>query len=100
MIRHTVLFALEGFPSEEAKKEQLQQIKQALEALPAAIDALLSMKVYINCNPEEPYDFLLEATLASMEELPLYAEHPRHQQVVAELIKPYMKLRAAIDCTL
>lgn len=99
MIRHIVLFTLEGFPSETEKRVHLLQIKDALEALPDEIEGLKGMKVFLNENAEEPYDFLLEAFLERLEDLPLYAEHPAHMKVVQELIAPYKSARAAIDFT-
>lgn len=100
MIRHIVLFELDGFASDDARREHLVAIKQALEALPNEIAVLRHMHVAINLNPNEPYHFLLEAHVDSLQELPLYSDHPAHLRVVRELIAPYKKGRAAIDIEL
>lgn len=97
MIRHLVTFTLEGFASPDVAQAHLQQIKVALEALPAIIPALKAMHVYPNENPAEAVGFILEADLDSWQDLPLYAEHPDHQKAVKELIAPYKKGRACVD---
>lgn len=100
MLKHVVLFALEGFVSPEAKAAHLEQIKKALEALPDRIPALRRMVVHLNQNPREAYDFVLEAYLDSLDELSLYADHPDHLEIVRELIKPHVRARACIDYTI
>ncbi len=99
MFRHIVLFALDKdlFIGSEAQGLQLAKIKSLLEALPSKIEVLSDLKVYLNENPEEEYDFALEAWLPSAEDLPLYAQHPEHLLIVKEEIKPFLKKRACVD---
>lgn len=100
MLKHVVLFSLVDFESEAKRDAQLAHIKQALEALPELIPALHSLKVYLNENPDESYDFALEAIVDDLEALAQYAEHPEHQRVAREDIKPYVKARACVDFTI
>lgn len=100
MIKHIVLFALEGFSSDEAKAQHLGDLKVALEGLVGQIDSLMRMEVYLNENPREQYDLMLEAVTASMDDLASYSAHPLHQEIVARLIKPYLKARACVDFSL
>lgn len=97
MIRHIVLFELGGFDSMDAQIEHLRKIKESLEALPRVIGSLENLHVSFNQNPEEPYSFLLEATVKDLSALRDYSEHPAHIAVVKELIAPYKRGRAAID---
>lgn len=97
MLKHVVLFSLDGFETQEEKLIVLAKIKVELERLPESISALRSMKVSVNENPKESYDFMLEALVGSIEALPLYADHPDHVEVVRSLIKPYLKARACVD---
>lgn len=97
MLRHIVLFALEGFESPEQRAAHLEHIKRSLERLPEVIAPLESLSVHLNENPAEAYDFALEAIVPSLEELPAYAQHPEHLRIVQELIKPYLKQRACVD---
>ncbi len=99
MFRHIVLFAFDDskFASKAEKEKQLTKIKTALEALVQTIDCLSELKVYFNENPDEAYDFMLEAYLPTAEDLPTYALHPEHLKVAKELVKPYLKSRACVD---
>ena len=58
MIKHIVLFKLE---ESEHKNVRLQEIRDRLEALVQVIPELKEMQVGINVNPEEKWDFSLEA---------------------------------------
>jgi hypothetical protein len=62
MIKHIVLFKLE---ESEHKNVRLQEIRDRLEALVQVIPELKEMQVGINVNPEEKWDFSLEAVVAA-----------------------------------
>ena len=100
MLRHIVLFRLKPFDNEEDKLRQLNLIKSELEALQSLIPAINFMRMYINENPAEDFDFMLETEVASIEELPKYAEHPEHIRVASQYIKPYAEKRACVDFTI
>ena len=100
MLRHIVLFKLKHFDNEEDKLRQLNLIKSELEVLQSLIPAINFMRVYINENPAEDFDFMLETEVASIEDLPKYAEHPEHISVASQYIKPYAERRACVDFTI
>ena len=77
MIKHIVLFKLE---ESEHKNVRLQE-----------------MQVGINVNPEEKWDFSLEAVVADLHALEVYANHPAHQEIVKTLIAPVKVDRACVD---
>ena len=87
MIKHIVLFKLE---ESEHKNVRLQEIRDRLEALVQVIPELKEMQVGINVNPEEKWDFSLDA-------LEVYANHPAHQEIVKTLIAPVKVDRACVD---
>ena len=97
MIRHVVIFQLEGFTSEAEKTQSLECIKSELEALPKEIQALHTLKVSFNANPEEPQSCMLEATVSNWEDLKAYSNHPSHLRIAKEKINPFRKGRVAID---
>ena len=66
MIKHIVLFKLE---ESEHKNVRLQEIRDRLEALVQVIPELKEMQVGINVNPEEKWDFSLEAVVADLHAL-------------------------------
>lgn len=100
MLKHIVLFKLKTFASLQDKQRQLELIKKELEALPSLIPAIEELQVSFNENPNEAYDFMLETAVASLEDLPKYADHPEHVRVAQEYIKPYLEARACVDITI
>ena len=70
MIKHIVLFKLE---ESEHKNVRLQEIRDRLE------------------------DFSLEAVVADLHALEVYANHPAHQEIVKTLIAPVKVDRACVD---
>ncbi|MDY6121900.1 MAG: Dabb family protein [Porphyromonas sp.] len=97
MLRHIVLFALDGFPTPGDKQRHLLRIKTSLEVLPKEIESLNSLTVRLNVNHEEEYDFALEADFNCENCLKAYQEHPLHQRVIDDFVKPYIKSRACVD---
>ena len=74
MIKHIVLFKLE---ESEHKNVRLQEIRDRLEALVQVIPELKEMQVGINVNPEEKWDFSLEAVVADLHALEVYAHRSK-----------------------
>lgn len=97
MIKHIVMFRLAEFETVEAKTTHLQKIKEALEALTPLIEPLHDMRVFLNVNSSEEYDFMLEADLDSLSDVKAYADHPAHMEVVRKLIAPFKVARACVD---
>lgn len=95
MIHHIVLFklSLQG----DEKQHQIAVIKEKLEALPESIKALKELRVGVNFNEKEEYDFMLEALLEEEKDIELYALHPLHQAVLINEIKPFLEKRACVD---
>lgn len=96
MVRHIVMFKLKEFGTPEAKSAKLAEIKSGLEALVEKIDVLKSMKVGINANPAEVFDFVLESEFEQMEHVDIYAKHPDHV-AIAKIIGEVREGRAGID---
>jgi len=98
MVKHTVLFKLKEFFSEEEKMRKINQIKLALLNLKTIIEELQSIEVGINENPKEQYDIVLTTTHNSMDDLQAYAVHPSHQ-AVGKIIREVLESRACVDYT-
>lgn len=94
MIKHIVLFK---FKNSADKADQLSQIKTELEKLPAIIPELREIHVGLNINPSESWDLSLEAIVANLQDLDIYANHPAHQQIVKNRIAPIKEDRACVD---
>lgn len=65
-------------------------------ALPSQIDVLENMEVGINENPAEDWDVVLTATVPTMADVAVYAQHPAHVAAAA-IIAPLKADRACVD---
>ena len=93
MIKHIVMFRLEG----QGTAEVAARFKEAIEALPAQIPQLVSAEVGINDGPDAGnWTIVLTATCADYADLAAYAAHPAHLACVA-IIKPLLAARACVD---
>ncbi|MBD5163381.1 MAG: Dabb family protein [Bacteroidales bacterium] len=95
MVKHIVMFRLNGTPEEKAALGA--QFKTAIEALPAQIEQLDAVEVGLNDGPAEGnWDIVLTALSADYEALNAYAVHPAHVACVA-IIKAAINQRACVD---
>ena len=100
MVKHIVLFKFNDFSSEAETKEKLNEITDALLNLLDKVEALNSIEIGINENPNEQFDLSLTSTHDSMDKLKEYATHPDHVQVSKELIRPILASRSCVDYSL
>ncbi|KGN95956.1 hypothetical protein HQ39_03035 [Porphyromonas sp. COT-108 OH2963] len=96
-LKHYVLFEFQTEISEEKKRQILIDIQKDFHNLPEQIAELQDLRIEVNVNPNEQYDFILIATVADLNALSIYAKHEAHQTLVQKYIKPYCSLRACVD---
>ncbi len=96
MVKHIVTFQLTGTADE--RRQVAQRFKAALEALPQQIDVLKSIEVGINENPDEQWDVVLTAIVATLADVETYAKHPAHVAAAA-LLAGHKANRACVDYT-
>ena len=96
MVKHIVTFQLTGTADE--RRQVAQRFKAALEALPQQIDVLKSIEVGINENPDEQWDVVLTAIVATLADVETYAKHPAHVAAAA-LLASHKANRACVDYT-
>ncbi|HXK76715.1 MAG TPA: Dabb family protein [Bacteroidaceae bacterium] len=96
MIKHNVLFKLNEDLSAAQITKLKTDFKNAIEALPNAIDVIQSIEVGFNENPEESFDIALMCEVATMEDVAIYAKHPAHIKA-ASIIKDHVVYRACAD---
>lgn len=93
MIKHIVMFRLEG----EGKELAAAQFKKAIEALPASVPQLKSAEIGIDLGHiAGNWDIVLTAVCANEADLAVYAAHPDHLACV-DIIKPMLAARACVD---
>lgn len=94
MFRHVVMF------------EWVDGVDPAdIEAMGAALDALVDTVPEVVSYLHGPdlgvsdgnYDYVIVGEYASVEDYVVYRDHPEHQRIIAELIKPHVAKRAAVQ---
>ncbi len=91
MLKHVVTWKMK----EEGKAENMQKIKEMLEALPPRISQIKSLAVGVNENGGE-YDIILITDFENIDDLKIYDAHPEHQKV-REFVRSVVETRIAVD---
>jgi hypothetical protein len=92
--RHVVLLQLD----DATTAEQRDAIVAALRALPAKIPQLRSYAVGSDAGlAGDNYDLAVVADFDSPDDYATYRDHPDHQQVITELIRPVLTGRVAVQ---
>jgi hypothetical protein len=94
MFRHIALFAWVA----DATDEQKQAVRDGLASLPGQIPELRSYCFGDDAGLREGnFDFGLVADFDDVDGWQAYSSHPAHQAVLADLIRPILANRAAIQ---
>ncbi len=94
MLRHVALFRWKP----EATAEDVSKIEAALRQLPAKIPSILSYRFGRDLGVQDGNaDFALVADFTDEAGLVTYANHPDHQIVLQNLIRPITAQREAIQ---
>jgi Stress responsive A/B Barrel Domain len=94
VLRHVALFRWK----EEATAEDVSKVEAALRQLPGKIPCIQSYRFGRDLGVQDGNaDFCLVADFSDEEGLRTYAEHPEHQAVINELIRPITARREAIQ---
>jgi hypothetical protein len=90
MIRHVVVFKTE-------KNAPLNEFKEKIENLKNEIKEIKHIEVGIDIKfDKNPSDFCVITEVESIKDLEIYANHPKHLEVI-EFIKPFIKQRCVVD---
>ncbi|WP_030917418.1 Dabb family protein [Streptosporangium amethystogenes] len=94
MFRHIVLFTW----TQEATDEQRARVVAELNKLPGAITEIRSYVLGADAgvNPGN-HQFAVVADFDSVDDYLVYRDHPLHQAMIAEHIKPIVASRAGIQ---
>lgn len=98
MIKHIVMFRFFDEADGRTKAENLAIAKGMLEALQGVVPTLLSSKVNLGADGQNPsnYDLVLEADYESMDALNEYIVHPEHKKV-GQFMAKVRESRACVD---
>lgn len=91
-LRHVVMFRFAPGTTEE----QRARLAEELRRLPAAIPEIAAYTVGPDAGlADGNFDFAVVGDFASAEDWQVYRDHPAHQAVIAEHIRPIVAERAA-----
>lgn len=97
MFRHVVVFVW----TPEATDGQKGAVAEALRALPGVIDTIRDYRIGADAGlAEGNSDFAVVADFDDVDGYLTYRDHPEHQRVIAELIRPILASRAAVQHTM
>jgi len=94
MIRHIVMFSWVEGTTDAA----IESVSRELDAMANDIDSLIAFRhgPDIGANTGN-HDYAVTADFADRDGYLAYRDHPRHRQVVAEVIAPLMASRSAVQ---
>lgn len=94
MIRHIVLFTW----TDDATDEQKATVTAELRKLPDAIPEIRSYTVGPDAGINEGnHAYAVVGDFDSVDDYLVYRDHPQHQAIIAEHIKPILAARAAVQ---
>jgi hypothetical protein len=92
MLRHVVLLRWK----EGATEAEKRAVEEGLRALPAAIPQIRRYELGADAGlAEGNFDFALVADFDSPADFVTYQEHPEHQRLLRERLRPAIAARAA-----
>jgi len=91
MIRHVVILDLAKNAPKELIKDKILELKNIISEI-----INIEVGVDINFDPS-PSDLCIIADFKNIKDLEIYANHPKHLEVIKEYIKPYLITRKVTD---
>ncbi len=94
MFRHVVMI---GF-SDEATEEQKQALRDGLTALPEKIREIRAYRIGDDAGlAPDNYDLVIVGDFEDQDGFLIYRDHPVHQDLVKNLLRPITARRAAVQ---
>ena len=94
MLRHVVLFRFKPDTTEAAR----QALRKGLAAIPSTIS---EVRAYVYGDDLQMvsgnFDFAVVADFDDRHDFQTYAGHPKHQQLITDLIRPVVAERVAVQ---
>ncbi|MER7505085.1 Dabb family protein [Nonomuraea pusilla] len=94
MIRHIVLFTWTDGATDEQKAAVADELRALIGVIPEIRSFTVGHDAGIN---QGNHDFAVVADFDSVDDYLVYRDHPRHQEVIAQRIKPILASRAAVQ---
>jgi len=91
MIKHIVILKLK-------ENSPFGEIKEKITELKNYIPELIEIEVGIDIKfDQNSSDISITAIFKNINDLEIYANHPKHLEVIKNYIKPYLKERCVVD---
>jgi len=91
MIKHVVILTLK-------ENSPLKEIREKIVDLKTHIPEIIEIEVGIDIRfDKNPSDIAIITILKDKKDLEIYANHPKHLEVIKNYIKPYLKERRVVD---
>jgi len=91
MIKHVVILTLK-------ENSPLKEIRERIIDLKNHIREIIEIEVGIDINfDQNPSDISIIAIFKNIKDLEIYANHPKHLEVINNYIKPHLKKRCVVD---
>jgi len=76
----------------------VEAMATALDALVATVPEVVSYQHGLDAGISDGnFDYVIVGDYASVDDYAVYRDHPEHQRIIAELIKPHVAKRAAVQ---
>ncbi len=94
MFRHVVMFEWK----DGVDPADIESAGTALDALVVTMPEVISYVHGPDAGVSDGnFDYVIVGDYATVEDYAVYRDHPEHQRVIAELIKPHVAKRAAVQ---
>ena len=97
MIKHIILWKLDGKLTQSEKMSVKENAKYELENLVGKVPGLITMQIQIDHLPSSNVDMMLYSELEDENALNVYKDHPEHVRVADNFVRPYIAERSCID---
>lgn len=94
MLRHVVMFEW----VDDVDSADIEAIGVALDALVATVPQVVSYQHGPDVGiTDGNFDYVIIGEYASVDDYVVYRDHPEHQRIIAEMIRPKVAHRAAVQ---
>lgn len=94
MFHHVVMFKW----ADGVAEPEIGAMAKALDALIATVPEVMAYRHGPDLGiADGNFDYVIVGDYASAEDYAVYRDHPEHQRIIAELIKPHVAQRAAVQ---
>jgi hypothetical protein len=93
-IRHVVMFRF----AEGTTDDQVQALADGLDGMPAAVGTMVDYRHGKDAGlSDTTYDYVVVGDFATVDDYLAYRDHPDHQALIRDLVRPIVAERASVQ---